>query len=123
MQSRRERAGAPAGLVRNAVEAASTPGRLGAARGEAGGALAVTVRELTPPEGPLNGPTGPSRAYWYSTFQLEQFKEIKNAFGATINDVVLGIVSGGFRKYLEIHDEDVDHLKIKALVPVSLRDE
>ena len=123
MQSLRERAGAPAGLVRNAVEAVSNPGRLAAALAEAAGALAVTVRELTPPEGPLNGPTGPSRAYWYSTFQLEQFKEIKNAFGATINDVVLGIVSGGFRKYLDIHDEDVDHLKIKALVPVSLRDE
>jgi WS/DGAT/MGAT family acyltransferase len=123
LQSLRERAAAPAGLVRTAVDAVSNPGRLASALAEGAGALAVTVRELTPPEGPLNGPTGPSRAYWYSSFQLDEFKEIKNAFGATINDVVLGVVSGGFRKYLEIHGEDVDHLKLKALVPVSLRDE
>jgi WS/DGAT/MGAT family acyltransferase len=123
LQSLRERAAAPAGLVRTAVDAVSNPGRLASALAEGAGALAVTVRELTPPEGPLNGPTGPSRAYWYSSFELDEFKEIKKAFGATINDVVLGVVSGGFRKYLEIHDEDVDHLKLKALVPVSLRDE
>ncbi|HEY8739579.1 MAG TPA: WS/DGAT domain-containing protein, partial [Candidatus Dormibacteraeota bacterium] len=80
-------------------------------------------KELTAPAGPLNGPTGPTRAYWYSRFELDEFKEIKKAFGATINDVVLGVVAGGFRKYLEIHDEDVDHLAIQALCPVSLRDE
>ena len=123
MDTLRERAAAPAGVVRGAVEAASNPGRLAAALAEGAGALAVAVRELTPPEGPLNGPTGPSRAYWYSRFELDEFKEVKNAFGATINDVVLGVVSGGFRKYLEIHGEDVDHLKLKALCPVSLRDE
>ena len=100
-----------------------TPGRLAAALAEGAGALSVAVRELTPPEGPLNGTTGPTRAYWYSQFKLDEFKEVKNAFGATINDVVLGVVSGGLRKYLEIHGEDVDHLKLKALVPVSLRDE
>lgn len=117
------RAASPVGLVRSAVEAASNPRRLAAAVAEAAGALAVVSRELQVPEGPLNGPTGPTRTYWYSRFDLEEFKEIKNAFGATINDVVVGVVSGGLRKYLEIHDEDVDHLAIKALMPVSLRDE
>ena len=123
VQSLRERASAPADVVRNAVAAASNPGKLAAALAEGAGALAVTVRELTPAEGPINGPTGPTRSYWYSQFKLDEFKEIKNAFGATINDVVLGVVSGGFRKYLELHDEDVDHLKLKALCPVSLRDD
>jgi WS/DGAT/MGAT family acyltransferase len=123
MQSLRERAAQPAGIVRSAVEAVSNPGRLASALGEAAGALAVTVRELTPPEGPLNGPTGPTRVYWYSGFKLDEFKEVKQAFGATINDVVLGVVAGGLRKYLEIHGEDVDHTKIKALCPVSLRDD
>jgi diacylglycerol O-acyltransferase / wax synthase len=123
MQSLRERAAQPVGLVRGAVEAVSNPGRLASALAEGAGALAVTVRELTPAEGPLNGPTGPTRNYWYSSFKLDEFKEVKKAFGATINDVVLGVVSGGLRKYLEMHGEDVDHLKIKALCPVSLRDE
>jgi WS/DGAT/MGAT family acyltransferase len=117
------RAASPIGLVRNAVGAASNPGRLAAAVAEGAGALAVVSRELQSPEGPLNGPTGPTRTYWYSRFELEEFKEIKNAFGATINDVVVGVVAGGLRKYLEIHDEDVDRLGIKALMPVSLRDE
>jgi WS/DGAT/MGAT family acyltransferase len=117
------RAASPIGLVRNAVGAASNPGRLAGAVAEAAGALAVVSRELQAPEGPLNGPTGPTRTYWYSRFALDEFKEIKTAFGATINDVVVGVVSGGLRKYLEIHDEDVDQLGIKALMPVSLRDE
>jgi WS/DGAT/MGAT family acyltransferase len=123
MQSLRQRAAQPVGIVRSAVEAVSNPGRLASALGEAAGALAVTVRELTPPEGPLNGPTGPTRVYWYSSFGLNEFKEVKHAFNATINDVVLGVVSGGLRKYLEIHGEEVDHTKIKALCPVSLRDD
>ncbi|MFN2466000.1 MAG: wax ester/triacylglycerol synthase family O-acyltransferase [Candidatus Dormibacteria bacterium] len=118
-----DRVAAPAGIVRSAVEAASNPGRLAAALGEAAGALAVVSRELSTPEGPLNGPTGPTRTYWYSRFKLEEFKEVKQAFGGTINDVVVGVVSGGLRKYLEIHDEDVDNLEVKALMPVSLRDE
>ena len=117
------RASSPVGLVRNAVQAASNPGRLAGALAEAAGALAVVSKELTAPEGPLNGPTGPTRTYWYSRFDLEEFKEIKRAFGGTINDVVVGVVSGGLRKYLEIHDEDVDNLAIQALMPVSLRDE
>ena len=117
------RLSSPPGIVKNAVEAASNPGRLAAALAEAAGALAVVSRELTTPEGPLNGPTGPTRTYWYSRFKLDEFKEIKQAFGGTINDVVVGVVSGGLRKYLEIHDEDVDHLSIQALMPVSLRDE
>jgi len=117
------RASSPVGLVRNAVQAASNPGRLAGALAEAAGALAVVSRELTTPDGPLNGPTGPTRTYWYSRFQIEEFKEIKRAFGATINDVVVGVVSGGLRKYLEIHDEDVDNLGIQALMPVYLRDE
>jgi WS/DGAT/MGAT family acyltransferase len=123
MQTLRERASQPAGIVRGAVNAASNPGKLAAALAESAGAVAVAVRELTPPEGPLNGPTGPTRGYWYSRFRLDEFKEIKNAFDATINDVVLGVVSGGLRKYLELHDVDVDHLKLKALCPVSLRDD
>jgi WS/DGAT/MGAT family acyltransferase len=123
MQTLRERAAQPAGMVRTAVSAASNPRKLAAALAESAGALAAAVRELTPPEGPLNGPTGPTRAYWYTRFRLDEFKEVKTAFNATINDVVLGVVSGGLRKYLELRGEDVDHLKMKALCPVSLRDD
>jgi WS/DGAT/MGAT family acyltransferase len=123
VQTLRQRATSPVGIVRRAAQAASDPGRLAGALAEGAGALAVAVRELTPPEGPLNGTTGPTRALWYSQFKLNDFKEVKNAFGATINDVVLGVVSGGLRKFLELHGHDVDHLKIKALVPVSLRDD
>src|SRR5450759_3468117 len=108
LQTLADRASAPVGIVRQAAKAASDPGRLAAARAGRPGAPAVAVRELTPPEGPLNGTTGPTRAYWSSQFKLDEFKEVKKAFGATINDVVLGVVSGGLRKYLEIHGEDVD---------------
>jgi WS/DGAT/MGAT family acyltransferase len=123
LESLRTRATQPIGLVRSAAQAASNPRRLAAAVAETAGAVAVAVRESRAPESPLNGPTGPSRTFRFSRFSLPEFKEVKTAFNATINDVVLGVVSGGLRKYLELHDEDVDHMTIKALCPVSLRDE
>ena len=48
-------------------------------------------------------------------------KEIKNRLGGTVNDVVLAVVTGALRKFLQERGEDVDGLTLKALVPVSVR--
>ncbi len=51
---------------------------------------------------------------------LGDVKAIKRAFGTTVNDVVLSIVSGALRRYLEARNEMPDSSLIAA-VPVSVR--
>jgi WS/DGAT/MGAT family acyltransferase len=72
----------------------------------------------------INGTTGPTRAYVYSRFPLEDFRSVKNAFGGTINDAVLAVVAGGLRGFLLARrlDPDDPDQAIQALCPVSIRD-
>ncbi|KAJ8434029.1 hypothetical protein Cgig2_001222 [Carnegiea gigantea] len=57
-------------------------------------------------------------------FQLQDFKSIKKIIpNATINDVLLGIISSGLSKYLHVksRDELLHGLQLTAIVPVNLR--
>ena len=49
------------------------------------------------PETPLNVPIGPHRRFATVRGELADFKLVKNAFGGTVNDVVLAIVAGALR--------------------------
>jgi WS/DGAT/MGAT family acyltransferase len=55
------------------------------------------------------------------TVALGDLKRVKNAFGGTVNDVVLTVVSGGLRRLLRGRGERVDDLELRAMVPVSVR--
>ena len=46
------------------------------------------------PETPLNVPIGPHRRLAFVRNELADFKLVKNAFGGTVNDVVLAVVAG-----------------------------
>jgi hypothetical protein len=46
---------------------------------------------------------------------------VGKALGATVNDVILSAVSGGFRRYLKECGQPVDGVDIRAIVPVYLR--
>jgi len=52
---------------------------------------------------------------------LRDIKAVGKALGATVNDILLSAVSGGFRHYLISRGEDTDGLAIRSLVPVDLR--
>jgi len=60
------------------------------------------------------------RAYAFRSVPLADVKLIKNAFGTSVNDVVLGICAGALRKYLEAKHELPDQTLV-AGVPVSVR--
>src|SRR3712207_7624423 len=49
------------------------------------------------PATPLNVPIGPHRRFVGVRGRLSDFKLIKDAFGGTVNDVVLTAVAGGLR--------------------------
>src|SRR5207247_11213138 len=54
---------------------------------------------------------------------LDDLKAIKNAHGATVNDVVLAVVSGALRRWLRTRGVRTEGLELRALVPVSIRSE
>jgi WS/DGAT/MGAT family acyltransferase len=66
-------------------------------------------------------PIGPYRRFVGVAATLEDFKTIKNAFGGTVNDVVLAVVAGALRSFLISRGVRTEGLELRALVPVSLR--
>lgn len=74
------------------------------------------------PRVPINPPAvGTRRDFAWSTFDLAEFKRIKNGLGGTVNDVSLAAAAGALRRFLAEGEVDTDGLELKALVPVSIR--
>jgi WS/DGAT/MGAT family acyltransferase len=72
------------------------------------------------PRTPFNGAITAHRRFAYRSTSLESVKGIKNALGATVNDVVMAACAGGLRTWLEAHDALPDKPLI-AGIPVSIR--
>jgi len=86
------------------------------------GALALSgairpVRQTT-----LTGDLSGSRRYASTEVPLDDIKRVGKAHGATVNDVALTAVSGGFRRLLLSRGEDPDAHALRSLVPVSTRE-
>jgi len=68
----------------------------------------------------LNVPIGGARRCAAQSWSLERIKDVKNAAGATVNDIVLAMCAGALRSYL-IDREALPDAPLVAMVPVSLR--
>jgi diacylglycerol O-acyltransferase len=112
-------------LLDGAIEALTHPERaLARAREAAEGVGEIVWAGLNPaPETPLNVPIGPYRRFVAITSQLEDMKTVKNAFGGTVNDVVLAVVAGALRSFLISRGRRTEGVELRALVPVSVRAE
>jgi diacylglycerol O-acyltransferase / wax synthase len=112
-------------LAEGALSALSHPERaLDRAREAAEGVGEIIWAGLNPaPETPLNVPIGPHRRFVAISNQLEDFKTVKNAFGGTVNDVVLAVVAGALRTFLTARGRHTEGVEMRALVPVSVRAE
>jgi diacylglycerol O-acyltransferase len=113
---------AAAGRVFGAVQ---RPGAaLRGAREAAEGLGEVAWAGLNPaPSTPLNVPIGPHRRIRWVAAQLDDFKRVKNGLGGTVNDVVLAVVAGALRRWLQSRGVRTEGLELRALVPVSIRTE
>jgi diacylglycerol O-acyltransferase len=111
------------GAVNSALELVRNPQATLRAVGEAAEGLGeVAWAGLNPaPPTPLNVEIGPHRRYRVVRNQLTDFKEVKDAFGGTVNDVVLTVVSGALRDWLHSRGVRTEGLELRALVPVSTR--
>ncbi len=116
---------AGAALAGGAIDAALHPDRAVGRLWEAvEGVGEVAWIILNPaPSTPLNVEIGPHRRFVGISCDLQDFKLIKNTFGGTVNDVVLTVVSGALRTWLQGRGVRTEGLELRALVPVSVRAE
>lgn len=72
------------------------------------------------PRTSFNAMLSPHRRVAFRSVSMDRIKEIKNAAGATVNDVVMAACAGALRNYLEKRGELPDDPLI-GMVPVSIR--
>ncbi len=122
--SLRLRAASPYELTRTALSAVRGPSRAARQAADAARGFVNMLSLLTPNSyGTLNGPIGPHRTWEWARARLSDVKQIRAQHGGTINDVVLAVITNGFRELLESRGESVNGHIIRTLVPVSVRDE
>ncbi|CAA9359108.1 MAG: Wax ester synthase/acyl-CoA:diacylglycerol acyltransferase, partial [uncultured Gemmatimonadaceae bacterium] len=115
----------PVHLATRAAVAATRPAEtIEATREAIEGIGEVAWAALNPaPETPLNVEIGPHRRFVFVRNELSDFKVVKDAFGGTVNDVVLTVVAGALQKWLRSRAIRTEGLELRALVPVSIRTE
>jgi len=69
----------------------------------------------------INGPIGPHRRWDWARTTLADVKTVRRTLGGTVNDIVLTVLTRGFRDLLVARDENVDGRVVRTLVPVSVR--
>jgi diacylglycerol O-acyltransferase / wax synthase len=112
-------------VAARAVSAATHPETaINKAREAIEGVGEVAWAGLNPaPHTPLNVDIGPHRRVAIVRFELEEFKQVKNALGGTVNDVMLTVVAGALREWLHSRGVRTEGVELRGLVPVSIRDE
>jgi len=83
----------------------------------------LTMRSLLrpTPRSSLNGSIGPHRRWDWASCRLSDVKTVREGLGGTINDVVLAVISRGFRDLLISRGEQPERRIVRTLVPVSVR--
>src|SRR5699024_3920821 len=76
---------------------------------------------FTAPRTSLNATISGDRSVAFTQLELDDVKAIKNAFGVTVNDVVLAVCAGAVRRLLAAREELPDD-PLVATVPVSVHD-
>ena len=93
-------------------------GMLGLNRGDG---EVITTTPGRAPATPFNRPITPHRRLALRSVDLDSVKAVKNAFGVSVNDVVMAMCAGALRRWLADHDALPDSPLI-AMIPVSVRD-
>lgn len=78
---------------------------------------------LQAPKTRFNGTVSPHRMFDSRIFKLKDVKRIRSlAEGAKLNDVMLSVVGGAMRHYLE-HYNELPDTSVTTMAPISVRDE
>ena len=63
---------------------------------------------------------GPQKFAW-ADISLAEVKAVRQICGASVNDVILALVTATIRRYLELHGDRVKGRLLRMMVPVNLR--
>jgi diacylglycerol O-acyltransferase / wax synthase len=109
----------PAAQVRVALRAPSEA--VGAVAGVTR-ALAGAASALRPATSSLTGPIGPHRVWSWAKVPLGGVKQVRAELGGTVNDVVLTLITNGYRELLEARGDSIaPGRSVRTMVPVSVR--
>jgi diacylglycerol O-acyltransferase / wax synthase len=113
----------PAGqldALRDALRAPRSTLRSLAAMARATAAAGSSLRPVAPSS--LIGLIGPHRRWSWAAVRLTDVKAVRVGLGGTVNDVVLTLITNGFRDLLESrHEQVADDRIVRTMVPVSVR--
>jgi WS/DGAT/MGAT family acyltransferase len=113
----------PGGQLETLRRALSAPRESLRSLAEAARAAAAASASMRPvAASSLTGPIGPHRRWSWADARLSDVKAVRVALGGTVNDVVLTLITNGFRELLDARGEDVaEDRVIRTMVPVSVR--
>jgi WS/DGAT/MGAT family acyltransferase len=77
---------------------------------------------FTAPRVCLSRSITPARSAAFATFEIDEVKEVRRAFGVTFNDVTMAIAAGVIREWLAEAD-DLPDRPLVAAIPTSVRTE
>lgn len=80
----------------------------------------IPIPSINSPRTRFNTPVGPYRIFEATEFLLADVKFLKDFAGVKINDVVLSVVAGGLRYYLDHHNELPDE-SLSVTIPLDMR--
>jgi diacylglycerol O-acyltransferase len=113
----------PAGGVQTIQRALSRPRETLTTAVETAKAAAAASSRMRPvASSSLTGAIGPHRRWSWAEVRLSDVKTVRAALGGTVNDVVLTMITGGFRALLDSRGEPPgpDDI-VRTMVPVSVR--
>jgi diacylglycerol O-acyltransferase / wax synthase len=111
-----ERVRMPIELARGLVASLSRPDRL-VGRVLELGRVGASSASIAPPL-PITRPVGARRDFGWTRLPIDDLLALKRAREVTLNDVVLTVVAGALRRYLQRHDASIN-VSPRVLVPVS----
>ncbi len=80
----------------------------------------IPMPPISAPKTRFNKPVGPYRAFDAAEFALEEIKAVKNAADCKVNDVVLAVIAGAMRRYLDSFGE-LPEESLAVSVPLNMR--
>ena len=81
--------------------------------------LGGALQRVTPT--PLNERVSPHRRLDWLVLPLAELKAVRRALGGSLNDVVLAVVTGAVRRFLELRRFPLEGLDFRVMAPVSVR--
>ena len=118
-----DRASTPLALARAAAGALRAPGRTLRRARERAASVSEALRTALhlPSATVLERPIGPHRRVEWRVFDLAEIKALGQQLGGKVNDVVLAIVTGAMRRFLERRGEPLEKIDYRVVVPVNMR--